>query len=314
MGSIRLRISVKDIEAVRQSYSVLRVKRSITGETGVYEYVSDVVPRAATILAGTVGTYDVVGKTLQFIRDSHPQVDVLFTGTSHLTPAQVVSQINVAAGVVVAAVDANKVRLTSTITGTESKLLIVGGSAAVVFGWVAGTKVIGKEPHIALQAGVSLYEFVDDDGEAGYFYKSNYYNASTALSSNDSSPFLGATATMVGTDKLSIATIDLVDGAGIAIPEQEVTFYSVHEPLQVEGFQVALSRKPISVKTDNAGHAEVTLVRGLKVRVVFEGTGLIREIVVPNQASFDLLQLISTAADPYAVKTLDLPFAIRRTI
>ena len=314
MGSIRLRISVNDIGTVLMSYDSMKVKRSTTGQNGVYTELTAPLSTHAVLSATLEGPYAIAGKTLQLIRDSHAQVDVLFPGLGDLTPVQAANAINSQVGVVIATVDAGKVILTSTTYGTSSKIIIVGGSAAPYFGWLDNTKVIGLESYITLQAGISLYEFIDNDGEPGYYYKVTYYNTTNGQVSQDSSPFLGAAATLVGADNLSVAVVDLVDGAGVAVAEQEISFYPVHEPLQVDGFQIALTRKPLSVTTDNAGHAEVTLVRGLKVRVVFEGTGLIREIVVPNQSSFDLLTEISTSVDPYDAKTLGLPAAPRRTI
>ena len=315
MGSIRLRISVNDIATVLASYNVMKVKKSTTGQNGTYFDITSLTATPATLLASLQQSYNIAGKTLKLTRDSHGEVDILFPGIDLYSADQAAHVINDAVGVVIAANDGHGyLKLTSTATGTASKLLIGDGSANAAFGWADDTRNVGKEAYVVLHAGVSLYEFVDDDGEPGYYYKVAYHNTTNGLSSQDSPPFLGAAATMVGADKLAVAVINLVDGAGIAVPEQEVTFYPVHEPLQVDGFQVALSRKPLSVTTDNAGHAEVTLVRGLKVKVVFEGTGLIREIVVPNAASFDLLQLMGTAADPYSVKTLDLPAALRRTV
>jgi len=315
MGSIRLRISVEDIESVIASFDVIRVKKSVTSISGPYEYITAEDATPASLLAVNAGSYNLVGKILSLIIDGQDQVDVLFTGSGLLSAAQVVSQINAELGATIAAVEGSKVRLTSLTLGTESVINILVGSANIVFGWDDNTRVVGKEPHIPLQAGRTLYEIVDDDGGTGcYYYKANYYNTVNHLSSTDSSAFLGSAAAMVSSSRLSVGYIDLVDESGIAIPEQEITFYSSHEPLQIDGFQVALARKPISVVTDNTGHAEVMLVRGLKVRVVFEGTGLIREIVVPDADTFDLLQLMGTAADPYSVKTLDLPAAPRRTI
>lgn len=315
MGSIKLRITVRDIAAVLGSYDVIRVKKSTTGEGGPYSYITDTAPTAAQLVAPTDESYNVVGKTLQILRDSHAMVEVTFTGTDPLTAATVVSQINTEVGVGIASIEGDSFKLTSTITGSSSKMEIAGGTAAADFGWTTGDRNVGYEGHIDLQAGVSLYEFIDNDGASGDYYKVNYYNTSNQLTSTDSSAFLGATATLVGADKLSIATVDLVDGAGVAVPGQDITFWSVYEIVEADAYVVGIQRKPIAtITTDSAGHAEVSLVRGLRVKAVFEGTSIIREFVVPDVASFDLLDQLSDSPDPFDIKEPSFNLALRRTL
>lgn len=315
MGTTKLSITVTGIETVIQTYDAIRVKRSVTGIDGTYSLLTANAPTSAALTAPLPGNYDVVGKTLQLLVDQLGQLDIQFTGgVDPLTVPQVVEQINTAVGEVVASDVGNYLNLTSTNTGTASKIEIVGGSAAPVFGWADGTRDIGEEAHITLQAGVSVYSFLDNDGEAGYFYKVQYYNTSNGLQSNDSSAFEGDVGTLVSADKLSSVQVDLVDARGIAVPHQEITFYPMHELLEVEGFQVALNRAPITIVTNNSGHAEVNLVRGLRVRVVFEGTSIIRDITIPDEAETDLLTVLGEAPDPFDIKTLPFPEAPRRTL
>jgi len=314
MGATKLSINVTGIEEVLLSFNVIRIKRSTTGVDGTYSFLTNNVPVAATLLAPLAGNYNLLGKTLQLHLDQDPLVSVLFTGLDPLTVPQVMDQINAAVGAAVAFDDANHLRLTSTRTGTISKVEIVGGSAAPIFGWPDGTRNIGKEANINLIAGISSYTFIDQDGQAGYFYTAQFYNTSTQLSSNDSTPFEGDVGTLVDAARLSRVEVNLVDARGIAVADQEITFYSVNEPLEVDGFQVAMIRSPVSIKTDNSGHAEVSLIRGLLMRVVFEGTSVIREIRIPDVESFDLLQLMSSAPDPFKIKELNFPTAPRRTI
>jgi hypothetical protein len=53
-------------------------------------------------------------------------------------------------------------------------------------------------------------------------------------------------------------------------------------PLAVDGFQVGLGRVQVNMRTNVNGHAELALIRGSSLRVVFVGTSLIRSIVVPD--------------------------------
>jgi len=102
---------------------------------------------------------------------------------------------------------------------------------------------------------------------------------------------------------LSRWTVDLVDGEGIPLAGQVISFFGVGELLRVGSYEIGLGRSPVSATTNSAGHAEGTLARGLKVRVVFTGTSLIREIEIPDTETFDLLALIGTASDPMTVRS-----------
>jgi hypothetical protein len=310
----KLTISVTGINDVLASFDVIRIKRSITGDGGPYELITDLTSTPATLTAPLSGNYNVVNKTLSLIVDQGGQIDVLFTGTDPLTVPQVVDQINTAVGESIASDVSNTLVLTSTNTGTASVIEIVGGGAAVEFGWSGGERDIGEDPHIVMQPDVSVYSYTDEDGDSDYFYVAQFFNTANNLQSNDSAPFQGGAATLVSASNLSTVKVDLVDGAGVAIPDQEISFYPTYELHSVEGFQVALNRAPITIKTDNAGHAEKSLVRGARFKVVFEGTTVIREIVIPDAPETDLLAEMGLAPDPFDIETPNFPFAIRRTL
>jgi hypothetical protein len=312
--AIQLSINVRDTATVLASFKAIRVKRSTTGESGAYSLVTAAAPSSAVLQASVPEFYNVVGRTLSILRDSHAQVNVLFTGVGTLSAAQVASQINATVGVTIASVTSGALRLASTITGTASKIEIAVGSAEFAFGWTAGDRAIGFDAHIPIQATQTLYKYTDNDGEESYYYKVSYLNTSNGQISADSSAFIGGAATMVDPSYLSVATIDLVDARGIAIPNQSISFMSVHEPFTADGFQVALTLDPVTIVTDNLGHAEVPLVRGLRVKVIIEGTSIIRDIVVPDVPTFDLLSVLSAAPDPFKVADVNFPTAPRRSI
>jgi len=315
MGTVTLNIFVQDIGGVISSYDTMKMRRSVTDETGPWSEITAPSPQSATLTAPNSGNYDVVSKTLQLIIDNQAQQNIVFTGgLEPLTVPQVVNQINAVFPGVASDV-ANYLTLTSTDTGTGSKVEIVGGGAAAEFGWSDGDRDIGEEAYITLVAGQTSYTFVDKDGESGYYYEAAYYNTVNQLQSSWSLPFQGDVGTVIPATNLSKGSVDLVTAEGIAVVGQTITFYPYHDPsLRVEGYGVALDDAPIEIVTDNTGHAEANLVRGLRARVVFEGTSLIREIVVPDEDSFDILTLMATSPDPYGVVDPEIPYAIRRTI
>lgn len=312
--SVTLSISVSNIDSALASYDVIKILRSTTGVSGVYSDLTDTTPQSATLTPPNTAPWNVSAKTLQLLVDSEPQYDIIFTGTDPLTADQVADQINTAVGSVIAAEVGGELVLTSTLTGTASKLEIVGGGAATEFGWSAGDRDVGEEAHIQLVSGQPLYTFTDNDGEDTYYYKAQFLNTTNGLLSSESTPFQGDTGTLLSSSTLAVALIDLVDASGVAVADQTLTFYSEHEPYQIEGYQVGLTRRPVSTTTNNGGHAEISLVRGLKMRVVFEGTSYIREFTVPDQATFNLMDVLGSAPDPFRVVDVQFPEAIRRTI
>jgi hypothetical protein len=313
MGTVNLTIFVQDIATALASYDTLKVGRSTDGENGTYYELTAAAAAEAELTAPNIQNYDVVAKTLQLIVDHAAQQDIVFTGVGELSADQVASQINAIIASIASEVG-GYLNLKSTLTGTVSVIDIVGGGAAAEFGWVAGDRDIGEEQYVALLAGVSTYQFTDRDGEADYWYRSAYYNTSNGLQSAWSEPFKGAVGTVITAPNLSLATIDMVDPTGAAVSEQKITFHPMHVPLQVEGYQAAMLRSSLTIETDNTGHAEVSLIRGLRLRVVFEGTSYIREITVPDQATFDILDLMAAAPDPFSPVSPEIPDAIRRSL
>jgi hypothetical protein len=314
MSTVLLEIFVEDITTTLLSFDVLRVKRSIDGEEGDYDELTGPAATAAQLTSTNESIYSgLVGKTLILEVDHEPQETIIFTGLSDLTATEAANQINdVIAGI--ATETANKLRLTSTTLGAGSKIKIVGGTATSILGFTVNQFSIGLVPYLELEAGQTDYIFVDEDGESSYWYSVAYFNSVTEVSSDFSSPFQASGATVLDSDDLSTASIDLVDLSGVPVVDQKISFFPQQKPLSVGSYQVGLNRAPVTVKTDVAGHASVSLVRGASIRVVFHGTSLIKDIIVPDAASFDLLDLIEGAPDIYEVVKLNLPAAPRRSI
>lgn len=312
--AVTLSINVGSIDAALASFDVIKILRSTTGVGGVYGPITAISPVAATLTAPTAGNYTVVSQTLQFIIDQGAQINHIFTGVDPLTAAQVASQLNTAAGETIAFDDSGTLRFTSNNTGLASRIEIVGGAGADAFGWVAGDRDVGEAAHIQLVADQSIYGFTDDDGLSSYFYKAVFFNTLNGLSSAESPPFQGDAGTVVDASTLSTAKVDLINFSGRALAQQQITFYGVDEAFQVGDFQLSLTRRPETIVTDNTGHAEIPLIKGSTVKVVFVGTTLIRELVVPNTPEFDLMAVLGAAPDPLKIVDIVFPAAPRRTL
>jgi len=315
MPVARVVINVRDIDVVLSSFDVIRVKRSTTGQAGPFDLLTADTAVAATLTAPTAGNYVVAGKQLQFEYDAQPQVSLTFVGTAPLTAAMLATQINAAAGATVAFDDSGTLRLTSPNTGTSSRVEIIGGDSLTDFGWTAGTRDIGEDAHVILIADQVLYDYTDNDGDATFWYRAQYFNTVNLLASQDGAPFQGTPGTVVPAANLSKAVVKMADGTGTANANLVFTLYSVQEFLSVAGFNVGLNRAPIgTIVTDSIGEGELLLVRGLRLKVVIDGTSVIREIVVPDTDEFDLLALMGTAADPFDIQTPEFNLALRRTL
>jgi len=312
--AVSLTIHVSDIESTLALYNVIKLKRSTTGISGTYVDLTDTTPQPATLQPPIGSPYNVTGEVLQVKVDSGPQVNIAFTGTNPLSAAQLAPQINAALGETIASEVGGELVLTSQEVGTASKLEIVGGSSIADFGWSAGDEDIGEEAHVQLVEGQNLYWFTDHDGESGGYYKVQYLNTDNDFTSDESDPFQSEATSVVPLEDRSTATVDLIDGRGMPLEGQEISLYGVDEAFSVGDYQIALTRAPITITTNTVGHAEVSLVRGSKWRAVFNGTSFVREFVVPDEETFDLLTIMAAASDPFEIAEPQFPAAPRRTL
>lgn len=309
--AVNFSIHVPDIATVIASFDVVRLQRSETDEDGPWYDLTKAAADAASLTAANEGTYAISGLTLSLLVDD-AQKEVTFDGTDPLSVADVVTDINDAFGAVIASDDANKLKLTSETTGALSRIEILGGTALDLLGFEEGDLSIGAEAYVTLVGGTSLYSFSDASGEPQFFYRRSFYNTTTGLYSEWSDPFYGTSLAILST---TLATLDLADLTGRALRDRQVSIYPVSAPIQSGGFGVDLGRDPVVLTTDVNGHAEVMLVRGSRVKVVFDGTSYIRTIDVPDADTFDLLDAVAAEDDQFDKAALpNLPVAPRRTV
>jgi len=315
-GVNTLTLFADDIADVMASFDTIRVQRSLA-KTGPWLELTAATAQPASIVGTAVSPFPVSGNALQLKINDADQVDITFSGVNPLTVAQVVSQINAQiAGL--SSDDAGHLKLQSSLLGTQSKIHVVGGSAAVLLGFTVDQRVIGKEPYVTLVSGQSNYSFYDRDGngtgEQEFYYRVAYYKTTTGLTSTWSEPFLAEPGIVIDASKMSLGHVDLVTIEGVSKEGQDITFFPLFTILTVDDYQVGLVKEPITVTTNNAGHAEVSLVRGTKVKVVFVGTSLVREVTIPDAATFDLLALMGSAPDPFNPYYPDYFRSFRRSL
>ena len=154
-------------------YDHIQVWRSAT-ELGTYV---DITSNESTpaILDGTIaGPWNLNGLSLSVILNNADPIVITFSGTNPFPLITLLSQINLVVPGFASEVptDTNKLRLTSSIVGTQS-VIQVSGSAASVLGLVT-THINGKAARPLLSANTEDYLFRDYDGDSTFWYKNIY--------------------------------------------------------------------------------------------------------------------------------------------
>jgi hypothetical protein len=252
------------------------------------------------------------GKLLKLSLNEAPEVSIPFSSVTPLwTPAQVVSRINeVIPGH--ATENAGKVRLTSATPGRTSTIRVTY-SDCVELGWSDLPLVRGKDVRPTLVSDTYLYTHIDLAGRDSYRYKWRFsVNGSLPISDFSNPPVYGSVQDTVDSDSLSVA-IGKFMGMDGKPQKTKLIVAAASTPYQYSSSLLMANSRPLIVESDESGYFQMTLIRGLKVRVAVEGTAFVREFTVPSTPTFDILQAMADAPDPFTVE-VPLPFLIRRSI
>ena len=110
---------------------------------------------------------------------------------------------------------------------------------------------------------------------------------------------------------MSTATCRFIRPDGV--PYQQKVLISALDVVASTGTFLVTPGMTMAYESDSSGLLEFSLLRNLRVRVALEGTTFIREFVVPDAATFDLLTVMAAAPDMFTVQT-PAPLMIRRNI
>jgi len=250
------------------------------------------------------------GKLLKFQINEGPEQSVLFdTALANWTPAQIVTAINNVAESL-ASVSGSSVVLTAPTTGRSSSVRVTYSDCAEL-GWTGGVFVKGHDARITLVTNTLSYLYTDLSGLDSYLYKWRFSaNGLSPFSDYSSPPTPGHQPPVLGSSNVSVCTCKFVGLDGVAT-QQKIIISQVTGPQAVGGYLIA-RQVPQILESDDSGYLQFTLVRGAKVRVAIEGTAFVREITVPDTATFDLLAAMTDAPDPFTVQ-VPPPFLIRRS-
>lgn len=227
------------------------------------------------------------------------------------TPTQVAAQINtVIAGL--ASVSGSQVVLTTSTTGRVSSILIVYNDATDL-GWVAGQQVNGTDARIPLINSQLIYLYTDLGGSPSDLYKWRFSADGVNPISVFSLPVNGSAVPL--SSNTVFATATFMDATGQAV-QRTVIVASPSAPESIGSPPITTgSELPLTFQSDSNGFLQIPLIVGATVRVAIDGTALVREFVVPGPSgsSFDLLQVMASASDPFTVQ-VPPPFLTRRSL
>ena len=325
---VNLEILVKDVDWMG-FFDVLEVWRSRGTTSGPYEELTSNCWRPAKLpkgasetpsLAPSTQTVNIVGETLEFLLKEKDSVLIVFAGVDPLTTTQVASQITAqSAGRLSSFVNVDAQLVVSTMEpGTGATLRVLPSNAASFLALPLeepDSLAFGQDARIQLIQGQDVYRFSDIAGNTRFFYKIRFRNSSTGAVSEYSLPFGTGQAIGLSTDRLICGYLDLVTADGKPLIGRRASL-SVHfNGSVVDGMLVAGTA--LSSLTDNAGHVEFQLVRGVKYDLAIAGLNLVKTITAPDNpllSSFPLLDPdFSEFQDYFRVRIPQIPTLLGST-
>jgi len=263
----------------------------------------------------------IVGTTLNLRIDDQDDYVVTFTGVDPLTYGECATQItSQSAGKFRSYVtEAGEVVVDGMLPGTGAALEVTGGDAAVLLGLpteAPDSIAYGKDARLNLMRDREEYVFTDLRGNKGAYYLTRFRSKMRGTVSEFSQPVSVNQSFGVSRANVVVGYLDLVRGDGRPLANAQVKVYA---PVVGELVEDKLVTGPEQVVlTDQNGHAEFSLVRGVQYTVALTGTDIVRDIVAPTDESIKLFKLlgegVGTSDDVFVVQVPDIVYAERRTL
>lgn len=302
---------IRDISLVLQTYNRLRWFRGRT-ETGAFEQITTTTPGPAVMRLSGASLYQVVGLPFRFTVGIS-EVEVIFTGVGALTPAQVVTQIEAATGLVEAEVDGDDVVVTSATLSTVASLLVGDGEANAFFGVSEGDGFLGLDADSVLVPDVHEYFLTDSNSDTEFWYRVQFWHSTTLERSPRTIAFPANQAQRVPYVDTIVAFVKLASLTGEPICGREVVLYNTAMPnLAGSDPRWGVFRQYEKLTTDKNGYAEIRILRGITVEMSVVGTGFVRRIGIPLEGSqVNLLDPELVLEDEFGIQEPSIDFALR---
>jgi hypothetical protein len=302
-----------DIATVVATFDRLRWYRGRSGRLGAFEPATAATVQPAVLTATKTGPHDLEGTSL-VIRSGGVEETFTFATSGAYTTAAVRDLINATAVRFTASVVGDKLRVTTTATGTSAALEVVGGDAAPELGLLVGAAAIGLGADTALVSTQHEYSFVDTQSAEDFWYRVEFRSSTGPQVALLSAAFASAIPQGVPKDNTITCYVRLADLTGEPLYGRTVTIHNVFMPNSVtaQNKTWGVFRNYTTLTTDRDGYADVRLLRGATIDVNLGGTGYTRRIVLPDVG--DLVNLLDpdlSTTDEFGIQTLNVDFAIR---
>lgn len=292
-------------------YTHIEVHQSVDQGNSFQEVTASSARAAILESSPALTTFQMGGRLLKLIIDGGAERSISFGSVlTYWSPSQVATRINEVVPGLATVVDGTTVRLTSPTVGRSSSIKVTYNDGYDL-GWIAEQVEYGRAARIPLSSGTLVYSFPDVAGRNDDRYKWRFSAAGASPLSDFSAVVRGQTQPTVSSANLSVGTAKFLDVMGRPI-KARLLVATLSVPQSLSGVYVS-GPQPIQVDSDDTGFLQLTLMRGAKVRVAIEDSAYVREFVVPDAASFDILATMATAPDQFTVQTTP-PLLIRRSI
>lgn len=311
MAVIKLTVFVEKLANVLSLFDSLAVERALT-EVGPFVPITTPTATVATITGTVQGPFTVNGKTLTVKVNNGANQTFSFVTADPISADDLADLINdTITGAVSVEID-QRLKLSTVVTGTGGRIDIVGGTALADLGLTLDAWVTGTDSHVLLSPSQEEYEYDDQNGAVDYFYRTRFYSSISGQFSTYSDPIIGEIGYIVPGSELIVGKIDLAGIDGRPVAGRTILFGVRDQPLVASSFLIAANAW---VVTDEAGHAEINLIKGARVEVTISGTAVTRVITVPDSGSdFNLVDAIAAAEDSFQIHIPDIPTAVRRSL
>lgn len=275
-----------------------------TDEGSTYAEITAPTAQPASLPSFKANTmFALGGMALRFSLDGGAPFEVVFdVNHPYWTPMEVVARINQETPC------AEEVSGTVVITGGLSGRQ---GSVEVLVdeGQLFQTRYRrGKDARPLLQQDVLVYPYTDLAGYQSIRYKWRFSHAG----SNPISPFservMGDLEASSGVPvSIGTARFSGLDGRPL---RRRLLVSMTQDPMSLGGALVGDSVTK-QYEADETGFVQAPMAVGAKVKILIEGTAFVRDIIVPNVPTFDILTAMAAAPDPYSVQSTP-PLLTRR--
>lgn len=309
---IYIDVLVNEIEKVLLLYDRIEIWRSTDNIT--YTEITDTDDFPSTVDGTVVGPWSLSGQTLTVTKNSAAPISLVFGGSNPLDLQTVISTINTIFGgpfykmAKEVPTNTNRLRLASDIKGLESNLTISGAAASTL--GLSTTITYGKNHRPILTFPTIRYRFYDTSAVIGttYYYKYRYSHSKTGRLSSFSDYILGDPLPLL-TSELVTSYIKLADHNGNPVRDKRIVIFlqragvfgsnpTINTPL------VGVMEQRIEMITDQFGFAKTKVPKNTEIKVFIEDS-FINRVINTGTTDFDLLDRISTTADPFNLVVTD---------